>query len=124
MLQQSSDTPVGAGAGVDASTFGGAGADLPFSGTPERYLRISIVLSVAIHAWLYGGFSAIKYFVHGETWMFGWKPVLIALASMVLFARFAYRWIMRLDAQYGSGSGWRLVRCTVKLPEAVHRPKR
>ncbi len=98
--------------------------DLPFSGTPQRYLRIAIGMSVGIHAWLYGAFATIKYFVHGETWMFAWKPVAITLASMLLFARFAYRWIMRLDAQYGSGSGWRMVRRTVKLPELVHRPKR
>lgn len=95
----------------------------PFSGTPKRYLRISVFLAIAIHLWLYCGFSSIKYFLYGETWMFGIKPVLLTLTSTLLFARFCYLWIMRLDAQYGSGSSWRLVRCTVKLPELVDRPK-
>lgn len=97
---------------------------LPFNGTPQRYLRISILMSIGIHVWLYGGFSAIKYFVHGETWVFGAKPILITVVSTLLFARFSYRWIMRLDAQYGSGSSWRMVRRMVKLPELTVRPPR
>lgn len=96
----------------------------PFGGSPQRYRRISILLSVGIHVWLYGGFSAIKYFVHGETWVFGAKPILISLGSMLLFGRIAYRWMMRLDAQYGSGTSWRLDRRIVKLPEFVTKAEK
>ena len=63
---------------------------------------------------------AIKYFLHGETWVFGWKPIAIAVVFALLFSRMAFRWIMRLDAQYGSGSSWTLESVQVKLPELRH----
>jgi len=96
--------------------------DIPFPGHPRLYRRIAIWSAVGVFIWLYGGFASIQYFVYDRTWPLGWKPILISLAFSAWFARFFYQSIMRLDAQYGSGSGWRLVRRTVKLPE--QRPKK
>lgn len=94
----------------------------PFSGTPARYRKVAIAVSVGIHAYLYLGMLFFHGYLGGGEWIFGWKPALFALVSCVLFARQAYRWIMRLDAQYGSGSGCSLPARSVKLPEP--RPRR
>ncbi len=93
-----------------------------FSGNPQRYLRIAIGSTAGMLAWLYGAFVAIQYFVYDQTWALGWKPVLAVVVFGLWFARFFYRSMMRLDARYGSGSGWQLVERTVKLPEL--RPRR
>lgn len=95
---------------------------IPFPGHPRLYRRIAIWSGVGIFVWLYGGFASIQYFVYGQTWPLGWKPILLGLVFTAWFARFFYQSMMRLDTQYGSGSGWRLVKQTVKLPE--QRPKK
>lgn len=88
----------------------------PFSGSPAKYRRFAVWGSVAFHAYLLVGYWAIKRYLVGEPWPTNWWPVLGGVASAALFARFAYRWIMRLDAQYGLGSGWVLQSTTIKLP--------
>lgn len=93
----------------------------PFSGTPQRYLKIAILMSLGIHLYLYLGMLFLHGYLGGAAWMFGWKPAALAATSALVFARYAYRWIMRLDAQYGSGSGWSLPSRTVKLPEPRRR---
>lgn len=93
----------------------------PFSGTPARYRRISIGLAIGIHLYLYLGMLFFHGWMGGAEWVFGWKPAAVAVVSCVVFARQAYRWIMRLDAQYGSGSGWSLPTRSVKLPEPRRR---
>ncbi len=95
----------------------------PFSGTPARYRRISIVVSIAIHGYLYLGMLFFHGYLGGAEWVFGWKPAVFALVSCVVFARQAFRWIMRLDAQYGSGAGWSLPTRSVKLPEPRQRDR-
>jgi hypothetical protein len=98
-----------------------------FSGNPRRYQRIAIWLTVGLNAWLYGAFASIQYFAYGETWPLGWKPVAITLVFTAWLARFYYRSMMRLDAQYGTGGSWRLVQRSVKLPElrtASKQPRR
>ncbi len=93
-----------------------AAIDLPFPGTPRTYLKIAIWGSLGIHAYLFFGYWGIKYFLAGETWPNGWFVPVATLISALFFIRFSYRWIMRLDAQYGRGSGWRLESTQVKLP--------
>lgn len=88
-----------------------------FPGNPIMYKKASVVISVYIVLSIYLTFSAIKYFLHGEVWMFDWKTVVFALVFALLFAHRAYIWMMRLDAQYGTGSGWSLTSTKVKLPE-------
>ena len=66
-------------------------------------------------------FALIKYWLHGDTWVFGWKPVLVTVLFAAWFGRTMYRWMMRLDAQYGRGSGWVLESVRVKLPELRSR---
>jgi hypothetical protein len=95
----------------------------PFSGTPRQYLRIAVWGSLAFHAYLFAGYWAIKRFLAGEPWPTTIWPALAAVVSAALFARFAYRWIMRLDARYGRGSGWELQSVTVKLPWEKPRKK-
>ena len=90
--------------------------DSPFDGNPRRYLRIAIWGSIILHAYLFFGYWAIKVFLAGESWDMGWFPPVATIVWAAFFARFAYRWIMRLDAQYGRGSGWVLQSTTVKLP--------
>lgn len=88
-----------------------------FSGNPHRYKRIAITGTAGMFLWLYGAFAGIQYFAYGQTWPLGWKPLVITVVVAVWFARFYYRSMMRLDAQYGTGRSWQLVRRTVKLPE-------
>jgi hypothetical protein len=95
-----------------------------FSGTPARYKKLCIFGSILIHAYLYGGYAAIQYLVNGDTTALNWGPALVAVASTLFVAVQGYRWIMRLDAQYGRGSSWNLTSTMVKLPELKHRPKK
>ncbi|MFK7733884.1 MAG: hypothetical protein AB8B48_19845 [Pseudomonadales bacterium] len=96
---------------------------LAFSGSPQKYLRIAIFGSILLNSLLYFGLAAIEYFFQGETWLLNWKPALLVVVFTAVFARIAYRWIMRLDAQFGSGKGWAMVPYSVKLPEQVFRKK-
>lgn len=95
--------------------------NMEFPGNPGLYKKIAVGLTLYINGTLFIVFSAIKYFLHGDTWMFGWKPILLTILFAAWFARVAYRWMMRLDAQYGRGSGWTLERTVVKLPEMKSR---
>lgn len=94
---------------------------MEFSGTPKKYLRIAVGGSIALNLYLYLGMVGILYYGHDQAWILGWKPILVAVLFTVIFARIAYRWIMRLDAQFGSGKGWSLESQMVKLPETVTR---
>lgn len=88
---------------------------------PRDYRRYATWLSVAIHLYLYLGMIVLLYLVNGQAWILGWKPAVITLLSGVLLARLWYRWIMQLDARYGSGKGWELWSRRVKLPERAGR---
>ena len=99
-------------------------ASLPFSGTPAKYLKICIFGSIGIHAYLFFGYWAIKTFLAHEPWPNGWLVPVLTIASAVWFAWYSYRWIMRLDAQYGRGSGWIQEPVTVKLPWEKPRRKK
>lgn len=90
---------------------------------PAHYLRIAILMSIGIHAYLYIGMIVLTYWVNGQAWILGWKPAVVAVLSTLIFMRIAYSWMMRLDARYGRGSGWTLVSKQVKLPEIATRSK-
>jgi hypothetical protein len=92
-----------------------------FDGTPKSYLWIAIIVSVVLNLYLYLGMVVIVHLVNGESWILGWKALLITALFTAFFARVAYRWIMRLDAQFGSGKGWTLESQMVKLPERAPR---
>ena len=94
---------------------------MEFSGTPKKYLRIAVGGSIALNLYLYLGLTGILYYGHDQTWMLEWKPILVAVLFTAVFARVAFRWIMRLDAQFGAGKGWSLESQMVKLPEPVTR---
>lgn len=89
----------------------------PFSGNPRLYLRIAAISTVALVVWLYGGTVLIQYLWSGKTTLLAWKPMLAVAIFAAWYGRFAYRWMMRLDGQYGSGSGWVFNEVMVKLPE-------
>jgi hypothetical protein len=91
---------------------------------PVQFRRYTIAITIGIHAYLYLGMVVLAYVVNDQRWILGWKPLAITLVSAALFSRLSYRWIMRLDAQYGRGSGWALVSRAVKLPELVDRARR
>tara|TARA_R110001592_G_scaffold357416_1_gene660628 strand:+ start:211364 stop:211666 length:303 start_codon:yes stop_codon:yes gene_type:complete len=95
-----------------------------FSGSPKKYLRIAVGGSIVLNLYLYLGLTGVLFYCHQQTWMLGWKPVLVTILFTAAFARLAYRWIMRLDAQFGSGKGWSLESQMVKLPEPVTRTKK
>lgn len=95
-----------------------------FSGNPALYKKICWLGSIAIHLYLYGAYVGIQYFVNDDLSALALKPILITLASTLFLALQGYRWIMRLDAQYGRGSGWALNSTLVKLPELKQRPKK
>jgi hypothetical protein len=88
-----------------------------FPGNPRLYLRIAVFSSIFIGFWIYGGTALIQYLWNGSTTLMDWKPALGAVLFIAWYARYAYRWMMRGDAQWGSGSGWVLKECKVKLPE-------
>ena len=90
---------------------------MEFSGNPKKYLRFAIISSLAINLYLYFGLAAVLYLHNGATWVFSLKPVVVLVLFIVLYARTAYRWMMRLDAQYGTGKGWVLESRMLKLPE-------
>lgn len=96
---------------------------LPFDGTPQLYKRIAMWGSLGFHAYLFVGYWAIKTFLAGESWPNDWLAPALFAASAVWFAWFSYRWIMRLDARYGRGSGWLLESVQVKLPREKPRRK-
>ncbi len=93
----------------------------PFSGNPGLYRKFAWGGSVLIHTYLYFGFLFLHGYLGEADWVFGWKPAALAIVSCLLFGRVAFRWIMRLDAQYGRGSGWVLASRTVKLPQPRQR---
>ncbi len=90
---------------------------MKFSGNPKKYLRFAIISSLVINLYLYFGLAAVLYWHSGATWLFSLKPILITVVFTALFARTSYRWMMRLDAQYGTGKGWVLESRSLKLPE-------
>lgn len=90
---------------------------MEFSGNPKKYRRYAIISSLAINLYLYFGLAIVMYLHNGATWLFSWKPILITVAFTAIFARVSYRWMMRLDAQYGTGKGWVLESRSLKLPE-------
>jgi len=90
---------------------------IEFQGTPRQYLRIAILSTIIWVTWIYGGAALVQYLWSGNTGLLDWKPALGALLFGAWYARFAYRWMMRADAQWGKGSGWVLTEHTVKLPE-------
>ena len=90
--------------------------DMPFSGTPQKYFKLCIVGSIAIHAYLFIGYWAIKNLLAAESWPNGWLWPVITLVSTVWFGWYSYNWILRLDARLGKGSGWIQEPITVKLP--------
>lgn len=94
---------------------------MEFSGNPAKYRRYAIITSIALNLYLYLGLAGLQYWAHGATWLFGWKPALAVAAFTALFARINYRWIMRLDARYGTGRGWTLESRRLKLPERALR---
>ena len=96
---------------------------MEFSGTPKKYQRFAIISSLVINLYLYFGLAAVLYWYNGATWLFSLKPILITLLFIAFFARTSYRWMMRLDAQYGTGRGWELESRMLKLPERRVRRK-
>lgn len=95
-----------------------------FSGTAKRYKKLSILIFIGITAYLYLGMFIINYVIRGESWIIGWKPILIAIVFALFSSRFSYKRIMGLDAQYGSGKGWELPSQMVKLPRRREKPKK
>lgn len=89
---------------------------IAFSGNPRLYRRQAILLSFIVHVWIYVFFVATKYIGQDENWLGVWQLPAFLLISAVVTAWMHYRWVMRLDAQYGKGSGWELKEVTVKLP--------
>lgn len=102
----------------------GSHGPVPFSGQPRTYLRIAVLGSIALHAYLFAGYWAIKVFVAGEAWPRSWFPVVATIVSAAVSARVAYRWIMRIDAQYGRGSGWLMESTRLKLPWETARGRK
>ena len=47
--------------------------------------------------------------------------MLVTVVFTALCAYLSYRWMMRLDARYGTGRGWTLESRRLKLPERALR---
>lgn len=96
--------------------------EIPFSGNPQKYKKIAVLGSIILNTYLYLGMVGLVYGLNDQEWILGWKPIAIAVVFAVLFARIAYGWILKLDAQTGSGRGWKLESESIKLPERRTRP--
>jgi hypothetical protein len=95
-----------------------------FSGNPKKYFRLALIIPALLCLWIYVGFNAAKYIFLGENWLSVWQlPVTLVVISLFV-SRMYYRSMMRLDAQYGKGSGWILKEAVVKLPEQRIRKKK
>ena len=90
-----------------------------FSGNPKLYRKIAYIGSFILNLYLYLGMMALVYGLNNQTWILGWKPAVIAVVFALVFGRLMNKWMMRLDAQYGSGRGWKLEGQMIKLPERV-----
>ncbi len=97
--------------------------EIPFSGSPKKYKKIAVVGSIILNTYLYLGMVGLIYVLNDQDWILGWKPISIATVFAILFARIAYGWIMKLDAQTGTGRGWKLESEAIKLPERRPRPQ-
>ncbi len=93
-----------------------AHVQMEFSGTPAKYLKLSIWLNVGLTLYLYFGMVILAYICHGETWIFSWQPITIAIIFAIFTSRFTYTRIMGLDGQYGTGKGWEHPSGVMKLP--------
>jgi len=98
-------------------------AHIEFSGTPAKYKQIAVVGSFVLNTYLYLGMVGLVYGLNGNDWILGWKPILFTLVWSFLFSKIAFGWIMKLDAQVGSGKGWSLDSAPIKLPERRVRSK-
>ena len=92
-------------------------AGMKFPGNPKLYRRIANWSTVGILVWLYGGTALVQLWWLGHTWVFKWQFILVGVLFGIWYARASYSWMMRLDAQFGRGSGWMLRDRNVKLPE-------
>jgi len=90
---------------------------IEFMGNPRLYFRIAVFSAVIWWIWIYGGTALIQYLWIGKSPLLDWKPALGGVLFTAWYVRYAYRWMMRGDAQWGSGSGWDLQEVKVKLPE-------
>ena len=97
--------------------------EIPFSGNPKKYRKIAVVGSIMLNTYLYLGMVGLVYGLNDQDWILSWKPITITVIFALLFARIAYGWIMKLDAQTGTGRGWKLESETIKLPERRIRPQ-
>lgn len=88
-----------------------------FPGNPRLYKRIARGSAIGLLVWLYGGTVLVQYLWSGQSALLDWKVAVGAVLVAAWYSRFAYRWMMRADSQFGSGSGWELKEHTVKLPE-------
>ena len=95
-----------------------------FSGNPKRYFRLALLIPAGVCLWIYVGFVAAKWLFLGENWLHVWQLPASLVAISLFVSRMYYRSMMRLDAQYGRGSGWILKEATVKLPEQRFRMKK
>ena len=98
-------------------------SQIEFSGSPAKYKKITLVGSLVLNAYLYLGMVGLVYGLNGNDWILGWQPILFTLVWAFLFSKIAFGWIMKLDAQVGSGKGWSLDSAPIKLPERRVRPK-
>jgi hypothetical protein len=89
---------------------------MTFPGNPRLYKRQAILLSCAAHGWIYLFFTITKYVGNGENWFGRWQLILGLVLSACITVHLHYKWVMRIDAQYGKGSAWELKEVTVKLP--------
>lgn len=101
----------------DKSADGSKVAGMKFPGNPRMYRRIANWSTVGILLWLYGGTALAQLWWLGHTWVFKWQPLVVGALFGIWYARASYSWMMRLDAQFGRGSGWKLQERNVKLPE-------
>ena len=90
---------------------------IEFSGNPAKYKKITLVGSFVLNTYLYLGMVGLVYGLNGSDWILGWKPILLTVVWAFVFSKIAFGWIMKLDAQVGSGRGWALDSAPIKLPE-------
>lgn len=79
-------------------------APLAFSGSPQRYRRLALLLGIGSHALLYGGMVLIEFTWHARDWILGDGPITFTVVSALLLTLLSYHSLMFVDAQYPSAA--------------------
>ena len=97
---------------VDAASY-----SREFSGTPRRYLLVSIVTGLYLGFSIPLGYGLIRYHFMGDASTFSFQTLLYIGLFCVLYIPLNYRVILKYDGLLSKGTDWVYKEADVKLIE-------